>query len=240
MPLEVELSPFQKEKLQSYFKFLEPDANGKLESHSLDRILKRIFEFTRWQKDSAKALQCKEIHTAFFEILFEKAVEEGGKRGMASLDDWYHIWAHILPGCKGMSNFPVWLRLMPKMLFDMIDRNGDGLITEEELIRFYREMVKVEDPALEGHTKEAYKDMTDGGRYPLNLDGYEQIFANFLIGKTPHGPGKYIFGCFKHDNTNWQLIAPLSTHDDAHSAKPKEENKIVQEKRPKKFGVLFT
>jgi hypothetical protein len=46
------------------------------------------------------------------------------------------------------------------------------------------------------------------GRYPLTLDSYNQIFANFLIGKTPYGPGRFIFGCFEHtaQRTEFQLI----------------------------------
>ena len=46
------------------------------------------------------------------------------------------------------------------------------------------------------------------GKYPLTLDSYNQIFANFLIGKTPYGPGRFIFGCFEHmaQRTEFQLI----------------------------------
>ena len=40
------------------------------------------------------------------------------------------------------------------------------------------------------------------------MDGYNQIFANFLLGKTPYGPGRFIFGCFEHmvERTGFILI----------------------------------
>lgn len=63
------------------------------------------------------------------------------------------------------------------------------------------------------------------GRYPLDLAGYEQIFANFLLGKTPYGPGRFIFGCFEHSphHTKFKLIR--GTDDD------EEEIKINVEKK---------
>ncbi|XP_059141519.1 uncharacterized protein LOC131929380 isoform X1 [Physella acuta] len=234
MPQTVVLSPFQKEKLQYYFKFLEPNQDGVLESHSFDRVMQKIYKFTGWPKDNHRALQCVEIHQAFFEILFEKSEAESGHHGTATLDDWYAIWSHILPGCKGMSNFPVWLRLMPKVLFDMMDRNNDDVLTSDEIFQFYKEMVdlQVDLKDLETSTHMAYSKMTDNGRYPLTLDSYEQVFANFLLGRTPHGPGKYIFGCFKHDYGSYQLIQPAE--DDP------SDDMFSYDKRPKKFGVAFT
>jgi len=211
MPQEVKLSTFQKEKLESFFRFLDPNSDDLLDKDCLDRHMKRILEFTGWKNDDPKAQHNRELHEAFFEVLFEKAVEEGGRPGYASLDDWFHIWSHMLFGRKGMGSFPVWLRLMPRLLFETIDSNGDSLIEEEELLAFYRGLVRVTDPELEQHVRDAYKEMTDDGRWPLNIDSYEQIFANFLIGKTPHGPGKFVFGCFKHEATHFQLIMPASS-----------------------------
>ncbi|KAI8770787.1 uncharacterized protein LOC106070065 [Biomphalaria glabrata] len=210
MPHSVELSPFQKEKLQYYFKFLEPNQDGLLETQSIHRVMEKIYKFTGWSPDNHRALQCVEIHQTFFEILFEKSEAECGHHLTASLDDWYEIWSHLIFGCKGMSNFPVWLRLMPKVLFDMIDRNTDEVLTRDELVQFYKEIVglQVDSAELEQLTNEAYSKMTDNGHYPLTLDSYEQIFANFLLGRTPHGPGKYIFGCFKHEYSPFQLIQP--------------------------------
>lgn len=62
------------------------------------------------------------------------------------------------------------------------------------------------------------------GRYPLDLAGYEQIFANFLLGKTPYGPGRFIFGCFEHSphHTKFKLIRG---NDDDEEIKVKVENK---------------
>lgn len=72
------------------------------------------------------------------------------------------------------------------------------------------------------------------GHYPLNLDGYEQIFANFLLGRTPYGPGRHIFGCFEHDlaKASFSLIQPAPPDDDTES-----KIKILKEKRPKRASL---
>lgn len=40
------------------------------------------------------------------------------------LDDWLKLWSKLIHGSMGMQNFPVWLRLLPKSLFRIIDRDG--------------------------------------------------------------------------------------------------------------------
>ncbi|GFS10478.1 sarcoplasmic calcium-binding proteins II, V, VI, and VII [Elysia marginata] len=207
----VELSPFQKEKLLYYFRFLEPDEDGVLDASSMTRLLEKIFKYTGWSQEDRRAIQCLEVHEAIFEILFEKAEETGGERGKASLATWYAIWSHMLLGVKGMSGFPIWLRLMPKLLFEMIDRDGDEKISAEELLTFHHKLVVPQESpeVLKERSTAAFNQMTDNGAHPLDYQGFEQVFANFLIGRTPYGPGKYIFGCFSHESDlPFTLIQP--------------------------------
>uniref|UniRef100_A0A0B6ZAS3 EF-hand domain-containing protein n=1 Tax=Arion vulgaris TaxID=1028688 RepID=A0A0B6ZAS3_9EUPU len=234
----VELSQFQKDKLRYYFKFLEPNEVKTIDIHSTDRLMERVYKYTSWTPDSPNAHQCLEVHTLLFEALFEETDKEDGKHKTAVQEDWYTFWSHVLSGCKTMKHFPVWLRLIPKTLFNMIDRNEDAVIEPKELKDFYKEMVRIStsETVLEKWSMKAYAAMTDNGHYPLNLDLFEQIFANFLFGRTPHGPGKYIFGCFKHDISSFQLIQQAPQDDDDDSSDMYANN----EKRPRKFNVFFT
>ena len=76
--------------------------------------------------------------------------------------------------------------------------------------------------------------MLQNGKYPLNQAGYEQIFSNFLLGKTPHGPGRHIFGCFEHSvsQTPFRLIQPAPDDDDIDM-----DIKVYVEKRPKRMSL---
>lgn len=206
------LSSFQREKLLYYFNFFDADGDGTLRTDDLPILIEKILQYTGWKEDSREAIELTEVHDAFFEVLTEKS---GSEEDHVTQDDWFAIWENLLPGCMGMHNFPVWLRLLPKSLFRMIDVNNDDILDKGELTRFYVEFVKLPQEEAEGVAVKAFNEMTDFGRYPLNLDGYEQVFANFLLGRTPHGPGRYIFGCFEHAEKGGILIAGPPPDDDA-------------------------
>ena len=57
------------------------------------------------------------------------------------------------------------------------------------------------------------------------MDGYEQIFANFLLGRTPAGPGKYIFGCFDLGIYKFKLLIP-KTQDPEEEDTPSAQRKM--------------
>lgn len=192
------IAAFQQEKLEYYFKFFDSNNDGFLEKDDLSGFMKKILDYTGWPENSSAARECQEVHATFFEILKEKTSDNENDNYRVSKTEWIDIWASILPGCMGMYNFPVWLRLLPKSLFKIMDKNGDGVIDKDELEEFYEKMVHIKPSVAKDLSVKAMNDMTDFGRYPLNLHGYEQIFANFLLGRTPYGPGRYIFGCFEH------------------------------------------
>lgn len=229
------LTPFQTEKLEYFFKFFAPNDNNELVQESLTNFMERILTFTGWARDSADARECHEVHEAFFEILFDKASDGESKRAKCiSLEDWLALWSHLIPGCTGLYNFPIWLRLLPKTIFRIMDRDHDNLITEDELGLFYQGMVNLTPEEAKKNSKLAYAQMTDNGYYPLNLNSYEQIFSNFMLGRTPYGPGRHIFGCFEHDVdiTPFTLIAPAPEEDDVDI-----KVKIYKEKRPKRMSL---
>ncbi|XP_012937089.1 uncharacterized protein LOC106011552 [Aplysia californica] len=121
-----------------------------------------------------------------------------------------------------MHNLPVWLRLMPKLLFNIVDRRRQEVLTANDLEIFYKEMVHLEADQAREVSQRAYVQMTDNGRYPLTYSSYEQLFANFLIGRTPYGPGRYIFGCFEHEVRPFQLIQPM----------PEPSDDVMEVRRP--------
>ncbi|XP_025106609.1 uncharacterized protein LOC112571657 [Pomacea canaliculata] len=232
---QITLTPFQQEKLEYFFKFFEPNADNELVEDSLAKFVKRILEYTGWDTKSHSAQECYEVFETFFEILFDRTAKEDASNHKVTVSDWWAFWSHLLPGCMGMYNFPIWLRLLPKTLFKIIDRDEDGLITEQELYQFYKDMVQLEAEEARENSHLAFSQMTDDGRYPLNLSGYDQIFANFLIGRTPYGPGRHIFGCFEHsvDNGPFHLIMPAPEDEEESES----TIKIHKEKRPKRGSL---
>ncbi|XP_060082154.1 sarcoplasmic calcium-binding proteins II, V, VI, and VII-like isoform X2 [Ylistrum balloti] len=209
------LSPFQREKLEYYFKFFDVDGDGYLMKKDLTLLFQKIIEYTGWEERSAAAVELYEVHSTFFEVLHEKTDINSELIGV---DAWMSLWEHMIPGCMGMHNFPIWLRLLPRSLFRVMDTKEDGHLDALEIREFYESFVKIPADEAGGLANRAFNEMTDHGRYPLTLEGYEQIFANFLLGRTKYGPGRYIFGCFEHSADDQSSLISGPPKEDAVTA----------------------
>ncbi|XP_060082149.1 uncharacterized protein LOC132561437 [Ylistrum balloti] len=196
----------------------DADGDGYLMMKDLHVLMKKVIDYTGWQETSPAATELYEVHVTFFEVLHEKT---GATKDRIELSDWMALWEHMLPGCMGMHNFPIWLRLLPKSLFRVMDTNDDGYLYTEEIRKFYESFVKIPPQEAGDLAEQAFNEMTDFGQYPLTLESYEQIFANFLLGRTKYGPGRHIFGCFKHSAKGYTLISGPPKDDAIIEVTPK-------------------
>lgn len=91
----------------------------------------------------------------------------------------------------------MWLQYYPRVLFDVINRSGTGVITKSELKYFYTAFMdvgKLGEEHLDTITNGAFNALTSNGDVKLTYHIYKLSFLNFLLGKQPNGPGQFIFG----------------------------------------------
>jgi hypothetical protein len=114
-----------------------------------------------------------------------------------SLNSWLHMWARMCKGAAGIDDFPIWVQLIPRVIFNVISSlEGEDVISRESLKNFYQNFTGLSGGALEKVTTEGYRCMSANGDYELDYSSYKLLFSNFLLGRTIYGPGKYIFGAF--------------------------------------------
>ncbi|XP_074659169.1 sarcoplasmic calcium-binding proteins II, V, VI, and VII-like [Tubulanus polymorphus] len=207
------LSQFQEEKLLIYFNFFDDNKDGLLEKNDFENLQRKIVDYAAWPEKSSLANWCREIHNTFFHSLCERKAamildaSDDGSHDISiikdtdtthiAVEEWLSMWEKLLHGAMSMNDFPVWLQLLPKVLFEVVDVKGDSVIDEEELEEYYSGFLKLEDHDPKDIARRAYNDITDNGKYPLNVQSFEQCFANFLLGRsTNFGPGKYILAAF--------------------------------------------
>lgn len=46
---------------------------------------------------------------------------------MISKDVWIQMWERLTYGAMGMQDFPVWLQLLPKVFFEIVDFKGRNI-----------------------------------------------------------------------------------------------------------------
>jgi len=232
------LSPFQVEKFTFLFDtFLDIEKNGLIEKNDITAFLEKLRTYRGWKKDSKKYLELIDVGSTFYECICDQVKAEFQAAGttedeaMISWEDafdrysdakmsktmniiqWLNMWGRLCYGSAGISDFPIWVQILPDIFFSVIDRDQDGLLSFDEMKNFYRDLVEIKNPAqLEKVCKEGYRAMTANGDYELNKGNYDFVFANFLLGKDIYGPGKYLFGVF--DNREIDETFPVKYNDE--------------------------
>ncbi|XP_069943331.1 uncharacterized protein [Cherax quadricarinatus] len=205
---KIHLSDFQVEKFTYYFTdVFDHNKDRVITIEDIHALNERMRHYAGWSEDNEYYLTMKEIHADFFECLLEHVgkiePEYGFEFDVDRIPDrvqmyqWLNMWGNLTHGARAMVDFPIWLQILPKILFKVINRRDDGIISYDELRCFYALFIKLPEDQVEHITEEAYRALTSSGDFPLTERVYLMAFANFLLGKTPHGPGKYIFGGFK-------------------------------------------
>lgn len=215
------LSPFQVEKFSYLFNtFFDIEKNDLIEQNDIEAFIEKLRCYAGYEKDSPSYHQLRDLERTFFECLQDQVEaeykaeegpeedallpwEEAFKRasevdcsGM-NLSQWLNMWGRLCHRSSGISDFPIWVQLLPNIFFEVIDRDGDGKLSYDEIRNFYKDMIEIDDPAtLDKVSKEGYRAMTANRGYELSRKNYMFCFANFLLGKSIYGPGKYIFGVF--------------------------------------------
>lgn len=231
------LSPFQIEKYTYMFNnIFDLERNSLLEHNDIIALVERLAEYTGWPKDSPHYIRLADVFRIFYECLkdqvqAEKAASEeddelvhiswteaiaydksSGKNTAITLQQWLNMWGRLCHGAAGLSGFPIWVQLLPEVFFEVIDRDHDGVCSFQEVKNFYESFVGVPVDKLDKVAREGYRAMTANGDYVLTRENYYFCFANFLLGRTIYGPGKYIFGVF--DNREMEEQFSIKYNDE--------------------------
>merc|ERR1712107_388672 len=97
-----------------------------------------------------------------------------------TLNQWLNMWARLCDGAAGMNNFPIWVQIIPNIMFAVqCGKNKKGIITKDCLRHFYLNFAGVEAADLDKLTEAGFDTMTAHGDYELDLENYKLLFANF-------------------------------------------------------------
>ncbi|XP_059486118.1 uncharacterized protein LOC132202862 isoform X2 [Neocloeon triangulifer] len=210
-PPLVPLSPEQRVKLAQLFNtLLDTDSDSLVSADDFHSLAERLIQFAGWKEHGPQACTLREVVIGLLEAFMlslhtpdldnESPMTElrsSMSYGLfLGLDDWLSEWSNILRGAKGIQDMPLWLQYFPKVLFAAINRSASGVVSKEELRFFYTSFLGFDSRKVDEALGPAYRAMTANGDHKLNVGTYKLVFANFLLGRNPNGPGQFVFGPF--------------------------------------------
>jgi Ca2+-binding EF-hand superfamily protein len=175
------LSELQRKKLVGTFRKLDIDQNGRVEREDFDGAARRIADVRGVGSSSP---QYKALLSRYEGIWQE--LRDGVGSEHITLDEWLAYHEDLLSdrdrleeGIVGLAN----------VIFDVLDADGDGLITRDEYRKY-----------LEAHGLDAARADEVFQRLDRNDDGYisraevEHIVVDYYFKEDPSSPIELIFG----------------------------------------------
>ncbi|PSN42017.1 hypothetical protein C0J52_08246 [Blattella germanica] len=203
------LSQLQKEKFAHFFShLLDWDKDELISAQDFDALSERLRHFADWSSNSVEFHVLREVQHGFIETFINTTPEDPHIPRTATMEHWLAQWNKLMSSARNLQDFPLWLQYFSKIIFLVINKSGSGVITRDELRVFYSSFLGFSTQKVGEVLDIAYSNMTSNGDHPLRYHIYHLCFANFLLGRHPHGPGEFLFGPFE-GSTNYSAMFPI-------------------------------
>ncbi|KAG5876344.1 hypothetical protein JTB14_003666 [Gonioctena quinquepunctata] len=235
-----QLTSIQSNKFSHFFTcLLDHDQDNLISEQDFENLIERFRHFADWSINSSEFNILREIERGFIETFLSNISDE--KLGFIVNDlsyltkeGWLKKWSELLTGSKLLSDFPIWLQFFVKVLFQVINRSGTGVITRDELSSFYSSVLGLNAVRVGEILDLAYQAMTSNGDHPLHYKSYRLCFANYLLGRNPNGPGQYILGA--PPNSSSSIMFPIDYS--ALNAQPEDLEQYTPDQKSNRRSVI--
>jgi Ca2+-binding EF-hand superfamily protein len=178
------LTEFQRQKLPRLFSIHDLNGDGVITRRDFEDYAERIARTRGWGASSPQAKDLSQRFLTFWQGLEEVGARRGRKE--VSLQDWLEYWDRIL------GNPPLYDQLIEpiaRMVFTMLDRDGDGAVTESEYSQIYQSGSVDRGGAAEAFAR---LDLDHDGR--LSVDEILTLADQFFRSQDPEEAGNALFG----------------------------------------------
>uniref|UniRef100_A0AAR5PHJ8 EF-hand domain-containing protein n=1 Tax=Dendroctonus ponderosae TaxID=77166 RepID=A0AAR5PHJ8_DENPD len=239
------LTPMQISKYSHFFtNLLDHDQDNLICEQDFEALIevgvvKRLRHFADWSQHSTEFNILREVERGFIstflaEISDDKHGFELNNVSYINKEGWLHKWAELLKGSKNLIDFPIWLQFFVKVLFQVINRGGTGVITRDELSNFYSSVLCLDTTKVGEILDIAYQAMTSNGDHPLHYRSFRLCFSNYLLGRYPNGSGHHILGAPPDEKSSTMFPIDYS----ALNAQPEDLEQYTPDQKSNRRSVI--
>jgi hypothetical protein len=158
--------------------FFDANEDNYLQKFDIDALLERMRVYCNLEKNDERYIKMTDVLYAFYECLTDQVRNEKSANGDGfqswsealkprkisvdniTLNQWLNMWGRLCHGAAGISGFPYWVQLLAHTFFYTIDRDDDGILSDQEIKNFYKEFIGVSANELDKVSKEGMRAMT--------------------------------------------------------------------------------
>ena len=178
------LTEFQKRKLTRYFNFYDVDNNGYIDQDDYALFAEQVAQARGWAQGTTGYEMVMGRFMADWQVL--ASFSDTDQNQQITLDEWFEYHKYIfLIDAKHRAG----ANDIISTIFETIDINGDGHITENEFKIFYG--IYGLDAALAEKTFKKIDINRDG---ILTRSEIATLYHQFAHSNDPDAPGNYLFG----------------------------------------------
>lgn len=186
-----EFTQLQKEKLMHMFELLDVDGNGVLEYDDFRMVVDTMAEERGWDQSSRKYIGLVSANRRLWKM-FSRHLDMDND-GSITLAEWlaFHIKAFLAEPEAGSvdQEFSSALSSTARFFLDLLDSDGDGLVTEDDYVLFCSAYNVSENEARIG-----FKMFDRDGNGTLSHDEVVTMVEEFYLSDDPQALGNLFFG----------------------------------------------
>ncbi|XP_050313856.1 uncharacterized protein LOC126748571 [Anthonomus grandis grandis] len=234
------LTPIQKSKFSHFFvSLLDHDQDNLICEQDFESLIERLRHFADWSQNSTEYNILREVERGFIstflaDISDDKFGFELNNIIYINKEGWLRKWAELLKDSTNLTDFPIWLQFFVKVLFQVINRGGTGIITRDELSNFYSSVLCLDTTKVGEILDTSYHAMTSSGDHPLHYRAFRLCFSNYLLGRYPNGSGHHILGAPPHEKSSALFPVDYS----ALNAQPEDLEQYSHDQKSNRRSVI--
>lgn len=181
------MTELQKAKQIHFFNVLDYNGDGILERQDFIDVADRLSDLREYKEGSSKRKAVRE------EILrmWTNAKSLSGSEGSdeLTLDNWLAHEQEVIDSDVLINSY---IQGLARAIFDTLDEDNDGVISEEEYLKFFRSFRKDE-----GDGVAAFEKLDVDGKGYLTRKEFLDVVTQFHLSDDPDAPGNWLFGAFQ-------------------------------------------